>query len=124
MPYNVKGIRAAAHREIHKLALSAACARSHTVWVCGERVRQSESMYTQQVDKMSRIVAHNRLCDGSLENTTCARGTDQPKLNGWREKISIVFGPNERSFFYFRTCKQNVIFYENRSYLDNISTNW
>ena len=30
---------------------------------------------------MSRIVALNRLRDGSLENATCARGTDRAKLN-------------------------------------------
>ena len=33
---------------------------------------------------MSRIVAHNRLRDGSIENATCARGTNRAKLNGWR----------------------------------------
>ena len=38
---------------------------------------------------MSRIVAHNTLPGGSLENATCALGTNQSKLHVWRE-ISIV----------------------------------
>ena len=49
----------------------------------GERAHRSESTYAQQVDMMSRIVAHNRLRDGSLENATCARGTNRAKLNAW-----------------------------------------
>ena len=103
--------------------------------------------------------------DGSLENTTCSRGTDQAKLIAWREKISIVLPIQLASgfsrslgsatsieayksamlsaeqtitasqaalclaqmkyrYFISERCKQNVIFYEKRSYLNNISTNW
>ena len=40
---------------------------------------------------MSRIVAHNRLRDGSLENATYARGTDRlSKTQRVEGEISIV----------------------------------
>ena len=52
-------------------------ARSRAACGGGERARRSESTYAQMVEMMSRIVAHNRLRDGSLENATCARGTDK-----------------------------------------------
>ena len=64
---------------------AAARARSRAACGGGERARRSESTYAQQVDMMSRIVAHNRLRDGSLENATCARGTNRAKF-GWRGK--------------------------------------
>ena len=35
---------------------------------------------------MSRNVAYDRFRDGSLENASCARGTDRAKLNQWRGK--------------------------------------
>ena len=44
----------------------------------GERARRSDSTYAQLVDMISRIVARNRLRDGSLENATW--GTDRTKL--------------------------------------------
>ena len=50
----------------------------------GERTRRSESTYAQLVDMMSRIVARNRLRDGSIENATSQRGTNRAKLNAWR----------------------------------------
>ena len=59
-------------------------ARSCAACDCCERARQSESKYAQLVDMMSRIVAHNRLRDGS--NATCARGSDRADLNVWRGK--------------------------------------
>ena len=64
-------------------------ARSCAACGDGERARRSENTYAQQVDIMSRIVAHNRLRDGSLENATCARGTNRAKLNGWRGKSRL-----------------------------------
>ena len=43
----------------------------------------AESTYAQLVDMMARIVAHNRLRDGSLENATCAReATKQTSTSG------------------------------------------
>ena len=45
---------------------AAARARSRAACRGGERARRSESTYAQLVDMMSRIVAHNRLHDGSL----------------------------------------------------------
>ena len=62
---------------------AAARARSRAACGGGERARRSESTYAQLVDMISRIVAHNRLLDGSFANATCARGTDQAKLNAW-----------------------------------------
>ena len=50
---------------------------------------RSESTYAQLVDMMSKIVAHNRLRDGSLENATCAWGTDRANLNAWRGKSRL-----------------------------------
>ena len=60
---------------------AAALARSRAACGGGERARRSESTYAQLIDMMSRMVAHNRLRDGSLENATCALGTDRAKLN-------------------------------------------
>ena len=59
---------------------------SHAACGCCKRARQSESMYAQLVNVMSRIITHNRLRDGSLENTTWARGTKQVKLSAWSKK--------------------------------------
>ena len=64
-------------------------ARSRAAYRGGERARRSESTYAQLVDMMSRIVAHNRLSDGSLENATCARGTDRAKLSASRGKSRL-----------------------------------
>ena len=61
-------------------------ARSRTECGGGERARRRESTYAQLVDMMSTTVAHNRLRDGSLENATCVRVTNQAKLNAWRGK--------------------------------------
>ena len=70
-------------RETHWLARSqnvsgpaAARAQSCAACGCSECVRQSESTYAQLIDLMSRIAAHNRLCDDSLESATCALGTN------------------------------------------------
>ena len=86
-----------ARRETHWLARrqnvegpAAARARSRAACRGGERARRSESTYAQLVDMMSRIVAHNRLRDGSLENATCARGTNQAKLDAWRGKSRSI----------------------------------
>ena len=57
--------------------------RSRAACGGGERARQSKSTYG---DMMSRIVVHNRLRDGSLQNAICARGTNRAKLNAWRGK--------------------------------------
>ena len=54
--------------------------------VAAANARRSESTYAQQVNMMSRIVAHNRLRDGSLENVTCSRGTNRAKFSTWRGK--------------------------------------
>ena len=65
---------------------------SHAAYGCCKRALQSESMYAQLVDVMStlsRIVTHNRLLDGSLENVTCARGTNHVKLSAWRRKSGL-----------------------------------
>ena len=86
----------AARRETHWIARSQnfegpAAARAGSRAACGggEWARRSESTYAQQVDMISRIVAHNRLCHGSLDNATCARGTDWAKLNAWRGKSRL-----------------------------------
>ena len=71
----------------------AARARSRAACGGGERARRSETTYEQQVDMMSRNVAHNRLRDGSLENATCALGSsgNRPSKNQRMEgEISIV----------------------------------
>ena len=47
--------------------------------VAAANARRSESTYAQQVNMMSRIVAHNRLRDGSL-------GTNRAKFSAWRGK--------------------------------------
>ena len=39
---------------------------------------------------MPRIVTHNWLRDGSLENALCARGTDLAKNNMWRALGEIL----------------------------------
>ena len=57
------------------------CARGLALHVVAANARAEVRAYSQLVDMMSRIVAHNMLRDGSLENATCARGTDQAKLN-------------------------------------------
>ena len=57
--------------------------------VAAANARRSESTYAQQVNMMSRIVAHNRLRDGSLENATCARGTDPAKISACRGKSRL-----------------------------------
>ena len=72
--------------------------RSREACGCGKRPRWSESMYTQPVDMMWRIVAHNRYRDGSLKNATCARGIDWAKLNAWRGK--------SRSFSLFSSASR------------------
>ena len=138
----------------------AARARSRASCGGGERARRCESTYAELVDMMSRIVAYNRLRDGSLENATCARGTGGAKLNEWRGKsrISIVqsiqlgfsrslgsttsheanksamlraewlrLAQMKHRYFVPERCKENSIFsgtsHQNRSYLDNVSTN-
>ena len=66
----------------------AGVARSRAAYGGGERARRSESTYAQLVDMMSRIVAHDRLGDGSLKNFP-ARG--EPTLqNSTRGGISII----------------------------------
>ena len=65
---------------------AAARARSRAACGGGERARRSESTYSQLVVMMSRIVAHKRLRDGSLEKATCAPGTDRAKTNACRGK--------------------------------------
>ena len=86
-----------ARRETHWLARrqnvegpAAARARSRAACGGGERARRSESTYAQLVDMMSRIVAHNRLRDGSLENATCVWGTNRAKLNVWRGNLDCL----------------------------------
>ena len=68
---------------------TAARARSRAACSGGERARQSDSTYAQRVDMMSRIVTHNRMGDGSLENTTCARGIYRAKTNQGRGKSRL-----------------------------------
>ena len=67
----------------------AARARSRAACGGGEHARQSESTYAQQVDVTSKIVVHNRLRDGSLENVTCSLGTDPAKISAWRGKFEL-----------------------------------
>ena len=64
------------------------CARSRAACGCGERACRSEGTYAQLVN-MSRIVTHNRLPDGSLENKICTWGTNKAKLNLWRGKSRL-----------------------------------
>ena len=56
-------------------------ARGPTLHVAVANARTEVSTYAQQVDMMSRIVAHNRLRDDSLENATCAQGTVPAKFS-------------------------------------------
>ena len=58
----------------------AARARSRSACGSGERARRSERTYAQQVDMMSRIAAHNRLRDGSLETRPARGELTQQKL--------------------------------------------
>ena len=62
-----------------------AAARAQSRAACGgdDCARRSESTDTKLVDMMSRIVARNRLRDGSIENAACAGGTNRAKLNAW-----------------------------------------
>ena len=53
---------------------------------CCERARQSDSKNAQLFDMMSRIVAHDRLLDGSIKNA----GNRQSKNQCVEGKISIV----------------------------------
>ena len=88
---------------------------------CSEHAGRSESTYAQLVDMMSRIVAHNRLLEVSLENAICLRGTNRAKLNAcvaWRRnsglfsRFSLVFcihkvGRHQIRLIRARCCLQS-----------------
>ena len=95
-----------ARRETHWLALQCGAIKmfSDLLWralsrtaVAAANALGSESRHAQLVDMMSSlegsypsrltmIVTHNRLRDGSLKNVTCAWETNKAKLNMWRGK--------------------------------------
>ena len=87
-------------RETHRLARrqnvegpAAARARPRAACGGGEGACRSERAHAQLVDIISRIVGHNKLCDGSPKNSTCAavRARNLPgKTQHVEGEISIV----------------------------------
>ena len=77
---------------------------------CCERAHQSESTYAQLEDMtlMSRIVAHDRLREGSLENATCARGTRNRQSKPQRVEVEISIVQSVQLGFSRSLAKRDI----------------